>query len=106
MEHMLRGAPISGVIAAALVLLGGSNAYASHYDFTVTPNPPNEDRETTFRLTPTNASVDRVGWDLDNDGNFDDGSSRTARRTYANPGPVTVRMRARPEEEDPYEIVT
>ena len=92
----------------ALVLfvlaLSGGQAYAATYDFTVSPNRPNEDTVTTFRFQGPLADVDRIDWDLDNDGDFDDGQGTQPRtvvtRTYANPGPVTVRMRVREDDGD------
>ena len=105
MGELARGVAI-GVFALLLLAPASASAQSGGYDFSVNPNPPNEDQQATFTLTPTSAQVDRVRWDLDGDGDFDDGSSRVVRRTYANRGPVTVRMRARADNEDPYQVVT
>ena len=99
MELMLRGTFVS-ILALVVLALGSADAYAATYDFTVTPDPPNEDRETTFRFQGSTSDVDRIRWDTDNDDSFDDGSSTVARRTYSNPGPVVVRMRVTEEDND------
>jgi PKD repeat protein len=94
------------LLLALLVAPAGAGAQSPAYDFSVNPNPPNQGQEVTFTLTPTSAGVERVRWDLDGDGDFDDGSTRVVRRTYANRGPVTVQMRAREERGDPFQVVT
>lgn len=81
------------VVALLLLALCPLEASADHYDFTVNPNPPNEDVVTTFELQGELAEGDRVRWDLDGDGEFDPGLTATeVSRTYVEPGPVTVRM--------------
>src|SRR5215210_3123511 len=90
------------LIAVIVLVFGAVDAHAVTYDFTVSPPTPNQDELTTFRLTPTSATVDRVRWDLDDDDEFDDGTARTVTRTYANPGPVTVRMQARESRESQF----
>ena len=82
--------PVLVLLAFALCPVAAS---ADHYDFTVTPDPPNEDVVTTFKLQPALDEGDRVRWDLDGDGDFDEGLiTPEVSRTYFNPGPVTVRM--------------
>ena len=105
MELVPRGLRITFLGVVALALMGGQ-AQAVTYNFTVTPTPPNEDQVTTFRLTPSTASVRQVMWDLDGDGFYDDGFTREVTRTYANPGSVTVRMRAREDTGEPFQTVT
>jgi PKD repeat protein len=105
MGAMARGSAIL-VVLLILLLPAPAGAQSPSYDFTVSPNPPNVDQQATFTLTPTSADVDRVQWDLDGDGEFEDGSSRTVRWTYADRGPVTVRMRVREDRGDPFQVVT
>jgi PKD repeat protein len=79
-----------------LVLLvlafGAAEARAATYDFSVSPNPPNEDETTTFTLLPSSATGVTVQWDLDGAPGFE-ASGRTATRVYPTPGTVRVRMR-------------
>ena len=70
------------------------------------PVAPIQGEATTFELTPTSAAVYRVRWDLDGDGQFDDGDARTVTRTYAARGPVIVRMRARETKDSKDQNVT
>jgi PKD repeat protein len=66
--------------------------------FTVSDLTPDKGQPVTFDAA---ASSDPEGtaltyaWDLDDDGSFDDGTNATASRTYADPGPVTVRLEVR-----------
>lgn len=101
-----RGAVLVVLLMMMMLLPAGARAQSGGYDFSVSPNPPTAGQEATFTLTPTTAEVDRVRWDLDGDGEFDDGSSRVVRHTYENRGPVTVRMRARADDHEPYQVVT
>jgi PKD domain len=105
MGVMARGSAVL-VVLLAMLLPAGAHAQSGGYDFSVDPNPPTAGQEATFTLTPASADVERVRWDLDGDGEFDDGSSRVVRHTYASPGPVTVQMRAREDRRDPYQVVT
>jgi PKD repeat protein len=109
MGELARGVGVRIFVLMLLALLlapAGAGAQSPSYDFSVNPNPPNQGQEVTFTLTPTSAQVERVRWDLDGDDDFDDGSTRVVRRTYANRGPVTVQMRAREERGDPFQVVT
>ena len=94
------------LVAVAVLSFGVGTAHAVTFDFTVSPPDPNEDQQVVFRLTPTEVPIDRVRWDLDGDGEFDDGTTRTVAFTYADPGPVTVRMRARETKDDRDQTVT
>lgn len=96
----------TSVLAATALAFGAADAHAVTYDFTVSPPVPNPGEPATFELTPTSADVERVRWDLDGDGEFDDGTTRTVSHSYAEPGSVTVRMRARETKEDPDQTVT
>jgi PKD repeat protein len=101
-----RGACVT--VFGLLLLLPASAAAqsAAAYDFSVSPDPPAAGEEATFTLTPTTARVERVRWDLDGDGDFDDGDRRVVQHTYASRGPVTVQMRAREERGEPFQTVT
>src|SRR5215210_5314876 len=94
------------LIAVIVLAFGAADAHAVTYNFSVSPSPPNQDAVTTFRLIPTSAQVNAVFWDLDGDGDFDDGTSRTVTRTYTSRGSVTVRMAARETSESQYQVVT
>src|SRR5215210_3666536 len=96
MGKLARGVCAS-IFVLVLLLPASAGAQSDGYDFSVSPNPPNQGEEATFTLTPTSARVEWVRWDLDGDGDFDDGSTRVVRHTYASRGPVTVQMRAREE---------
>ena len=85
----------TSLLAATALAFGAASAHAVTYDFTVSPETPNQGELTTYTLTPTSADVERVRWDIDGDGEFDDGTDRTVSTSYADAGPVTVRMRAR-----------
>ena len=88
---MARGV-LAGMCVLMLLVPASAGAQAVAYDFSVNPNPPNEDQATTFGLLPQSATgISSVTWDLDGDGSFDDGSGRTVTRTYVNRGSVTVR---------------
>ncbi len=93
------------MLLLVLLLPASAGAQSPAYDFSVSPDPPEQGEQATFTLTPTSARVERVRWDLDGDGDFDDGSTRVVRRIYANRGPVTVQMRAREEKGDQFQLV-
>ena len=61
-------------------------------DFTVSPNPPNEDQAATFACNPCPDGAD-VAWDFDGNLDFTDARGTTAQHTFGNGGLVTVRMR-------------
>src|SRR5215217_5996056 len=96
----------TSLLAATALAFGVADAHAVTYDFTVSPPVPNQGEPATFELTPTSADVDRVRWDLDGDGELDDGTTRTVSHSYAEPGSVTVRMRARETNDDRDQTVT
>jgi PKD repeat protein len=97
---------VASLVAVSALAFGVVDAHAVTYDFTVSPASPNQDELTTFELTPTSAEVDRVRWDLDNDGDFDDGTTRTVTWAFPEAGPVTVRMQTRESNGMPFQIVT
>ena len=61
-------------------------------DFTVSPNPPNEDQAATFACDPCPEGAD-VAWDFDGNLDFTDARGTTAQHTFGDGGLVTVRMR-------------
>jgi PKD repeat protein len=80
-----------------LLFLAVGSAEASAYDFSVSPNPPNEDQTTTFSLLPASTTGVAVEWDLDGVPGYES-TGRTATRVYPAPGPVRVRMRVTDSE--------
>jgi PKD repeat protein len=85
------------LLAALVLALGAADAHAVTYGFSVSPNPPNVGEETTFKMTPASASDVSVEWDLDGENGFE-ASGRVVTKTYAAPGPLTVRMRVTEED--------
>jgi PKD domain/Bacterial Ig-like domain len=55
--------------------------------FTISPDPPVAASPTTFTASPQDV---QYAWDLDGDGQFDDGNGATATHTYANTTAQTV----------------
>jgi PKD repeat protein len=88
-------------VVSVWLALGAADAHAGHFDFTVTPDPPNEGQVTTFALQGPTDDVERIRWDLDGDGDFDDAEEDkfTVTHVYGAPGPVAVRMRVDEEDE-------
>ena len=68
-------------------------------DFTVSPNPPNEDQAATFTCNPCPEGAD-VAWDFDGNLDFTDATGVSAQHTFADAGLVTVRMRLRLDGEE------
>lgn len=64
--------------------------------FTWSPSAPLRREVVTFSSTSADSDGTVTGqtWDLDNDGQFDDGSGAKATRSFPNPGSYTVRLRA------------
>jgi PKD repeat protein len=81
-------------LATHQIVIGGNAAPVA--DFTTTPPNPLSGQEVKFTSTSTDSdgSVASLGWDLDNDGNFDDGSKVEMRKTFLLPGPQMIRLRA------------
>jgi PKD repeat protein len=67
-------------------------------DFTVSPNPPNEDQAATFACDPCPEGAD-VAWDFDGNLDFTDARGTTAQHTFGDAGPVTVTMRLTKDRE-------
>ena len=60
--------------------------------FSVSPASPLSGETVTFASTST-GSITEWAWDLDADGQFNDGSGTTAQRSFATPGRYLVRLR-------------
>jgi PKD repeat protein len=89
MGVVARGAFVS-VLVSILLALGSADAHA--YDFSVSPNPPNEDQTTTFSVFPQPPTNSTVQWDLNGAGGFEK-TGLTVTQTYPSPQELTVRMR-------------
>ena len=66
--------------------------------FTFTPGAPLVGATVTFKSTSTDSdgTIVSQAWDLDNDGQFNDGTGLTATTAFTTPGPHVVRLEARP----------
>jgi hypothetical protein len=82
--------------AIATVLLPVSAARAIPFaGFSYEPSAPVTGQTVNFTSNATTdpgANIVRQEWDLDDDGQFDDGSGPTATFTYSRPGPVQVAL--------------
>ncbi|MDQ3934340.1 MAG: PQQ-binding-like beta-propeller repeat protein [Actinomycetota bacterium] len=70
--------------------------------FTWSPENPQRGETVTFSGTATanpDRSIERVGWDLDDDGSFDDGAQLTVQQAFP-PGTFTIRLRVEDDEGD------
>ena len=77
-----------------------ADAAAPNACFTQSPANPVVGQTVTFDSTCSSdpdpgGSIANRAWDLDNDGQFDDGTGVTATRTFATRGSFTVRLRVR-----------
>jgi PKD repeat protein len=63
--------------------------------FDLSPQSPTTLEQVTFTSTATDAdgTIASYAWDLDNDGNFDDGTAAQVQKTFATPGAHTVKLR-------------
>jgi PKD repeat protein len=69
---------------------------AAKASFTFTPQTPVADQAVTFTSTSTPSAGQTISsqtWDLDSDGQFDDGSGKTATRRFDSPGVYRVALR-------------
>ena len=75
------------------IVIGGNNAPAA--SFTTTPASPVSGSEVTFKSTSADSdgSIASLAWDLDNDGNFDDGAKVEMKKTFLLPGSQVIRLR-------------
>jgi PKD repeat protein len=88
----------SAMFADAFALTGGSGTPPANQpptaSFSVAPASPLTNQVVTFTDTSTDSdgTIASRGWDLDNDGQFDDGTGATASRTFAAADTFTVRL--------------
>jgi PKD repeat protein len=69
---------------------------AANASFTISPAAPLVGQRVTFTSTSTpseNQEIDSLAWDLDSDGEYDDGDEATAGRTFSDPGVYRVALR-------------
>jgi hypothetical protein len=87
------GAAVAGLAALSLVLLPSAVAHAAPVaSFVVSPAAPLSGDVVTFTSTST-GGVTALAWDIDADGQFNDGAGRTVQRAYAAPGRYLVSLR-------------
>src|SRR5689334_16272287 len=85
------------VVSAVLALAVGVPASASAQTgtptacFSVTPSSPTTGQTVTFNSS-CSTNVAQRGWDLDNDGSYDDGSSTSATKVFATAGTYTIKL--------------
>jgi PKD repeat protein len=101
---MGRGLRLSLLVSLVLAF-GTAEAHAATYDFSVNPSAPAVGQITTFQLQGPLEDVDRVRWDLDGDGELDDGKETVVTYEYSAAGPVTVQVRVTEHDKD-REVVT
>ena len=81
-----------------LAIAASASAHAPNASFEFAPAQPAAGELVDFRSTttphPEHTETLALDWDLDGDGQFDDGSGTTARRAYSK-GTHVVRLRAR-----------
>ena len=94
----------SHTVAVKVTETGGGFAVAAativvnappHASFTVAPSKPVEGRQVTFASTASDPDgpLAKQEWDLDNDGQFDDGAGAVASTSKLKKGTRTVRLR-------------
>jgi PKD repeat protein len=68
--------------------------------FTYSPAQPSSGAKVAFTSTSSDpdGKITAYYWDLDNDGQFDDGGARTMTRTFASPGRYTVGLRVKDDK--------
>lgn len=72
--------------------------------FTYSPTKPKPGQEITFTSTSTDHPAEMrplksYAWDLDGDGQYDDGTQPVVKRTYTSDAPVTVRLQVRDDKD-------
>jgi hypothetical protein len=89
---LARAAAAVATLAALAALPSGASAAPPVASFSVTPEAPLSGDVVTFTSAAT-GDVTALAWDLDADGQFDDGAGLTAQRAYATPGRYLVSLR-------------
>src|SRR5918994_984572 len=81
-------------IAGLLLLPGVANAAPPTACFTVSPASPLTNESTTLNsaCSTDDHGVTGRAWDLDNDGQFDDGTAASVTKSWPAPGTYTVRL--------------
>ena len=76
-----------------VVEIGGNMSPTAN--FTISASNPLTNTNVTFTSTATDSDgeIAAIAWDLDGDGNFDDGSKSPITKSFPTPGPQTVRLR-------------
>jgi PKD repeat protein len=79
--------------ATHVVEIGGNTSPTAN--FTISASNPLTNTVVTFTSTSSDpdGSIAGIGWDLDGDGNFDDGSKTPITKSFPTPGPQIVRLR-------------
>jgi PKD repeat protein len=85
--------PALAALSVALLPGGVADAAPPVASFTVAPAAPLTADVVTLTSTST-GTVTALAWDLDADGQFNDGAGSTAQRAYATPGRYLVSLRA------------
>src|SRR5215211_591238 len=88
--------PVLALALAAIAMCVLPPAFARGQDppvasFSVSPASPLTGETVTFTST-SSGSITSLAWDLDADGQFDDGAATTAQRSFATPGRNLVRL--------------
>jgi large repetitive protein len=82
------------------IMIGGNNAPVA--SFTTSPANPRSGEEVKFTSTSTDSdgSVASLAWDLNNDGNFGDGSKVEMKKTFPLPGAQVISLKAVDDDGD------
>jgi len=89
---LARAAVAVAALAVLVALPSGAAAAPPVASFSVTPAAPLSGDVVTFTSAAT-GDVASLAWDLDADGQFNDGAGLTAQRAYATPGRYLVSLR-------------
>src|SRR4051794_34730001 len=76
---------LAAVVAALLALAGSVSAAALQAQFTWSPQSPQPGQQVTFTST-SSGNPQTYAWDLDNDGQYDDGNTPTIQKTFNDAG--------------------
>jgi PKD repeat protein len=99
------------VAVASLIAAGPASSATTNTaptaNFTFAPSAPVTGENVTFTSTSTDSDgqIIYTAWDLDNDGDFDDGTATTATKKWTTPGTYTVRVAA-VDDDYSYRIAT
>src|SRR3954467_2898170 len=82
---------LAALCAASLTVVASASGANLHADFSWSPQQPNPGQEVTFTST-SSGPVKTLAWDLDNDSQFDDGSTASVTKTFTDAGNYKVRL--------------